>query len=212
MIKLSPTFLWISKFDAKLGVGVKVFKITMGRCLFYFWFKTCIYFCFSLGFQNLMFKSVLQCSSYFVGIYLFFGLKVHFFRGVGGINFCSFDGITIGRCVHHFFILKVWFPIKKTAAKPPAERSEANKVPCEARLIKYISTYIVFTYVLSPEGGPIVFTYVLSPEGTLQSRYWRRSNRRRSRRPSEARLIKCISTYTCNTIKKTEAAHRAKRG
>ena len=36
-----------------------------------------------------MFKSVLQCSSYFVGIYLVFGLKVHFFRGVGGINFCS---------------------------------------------------------------------------------------------------------------------------
>ena len=31
--------------------------------------------------------------------------------------------------------------IKKTAAKPPAERSEANKVPSEARLIKYISTY-----------------------------------------------------------------------
>ena len=46
-------------------------------------------FFFSVGFQNLMFKSVLQCSSYFVGIYLFFGLKVHFFRGVGGINFCS---------------------------------------------------------------------------------------------------------------------------
>ena len=38
----------------------------------------------------------------------------------------SFDGITIGRCVHHIFILKVWFPIKKTAAKPLAERSEAN--------------------------------------------------------------------------------------
>ena len=30
---------------------------------------------------------------------------------------------------------------KKTAAKPPAERSEANKVPSEARLINYISTY-----------------------------------------------------------------------
>ena len=54
-------------------------------------------------------------------------------------------------------------------------------------------------------GGPIVFTYVISPEGTLQSRYQRRSNGRRSRRPSEARLIKCISTYTCNTIKKMAA-------
>ena len=30
--------------------------------------------------------------------------------------------------------------IKKTGAKPPAERSEANKVPTEAKLIKYIST------------------------------------------------------------------------
>ena len=39
----------------------------------------------------------------------------------------SFDGITIGRCVHHIFILKVWFPIKKTSAKPPAERSEASR-------------------------------------------------------------------------------------
>ena len=30
---------------------------------------------------------------------------------------------------------------KKTAAKLPAEQSEAIKVPIEARLIKYISTY-----------------------------------------------------------------------
>ena len=37
------------------------------------------------------------------------------------------DGITIGRCVHHIFILSM-FPLKKTAAKPLAERSEANKV------------------------------------------------------------------------------------
>ena len=29
----------------------------------------------------------------------------------------------------------------QSAAKPPAERSEANKVPSEARIIKYISTY-----------------------------------------------------------------------
>ena len=28
--------------------------------------------------------------------------------------------------------------IKKTAVKPPTERSEVNKVPSEARLIKYI--------------------------------------------------------------------------
>ena len=29
--KLSPTFLWVSKFDVKLGVGVKSFKFTAGR-------------------------------------------------------------------------------------------------------------------------------------------------------------------------------------
>ena len=29
--KLSPTFLWVSKFDVKLGVVVKNFKITAGR-------------------------------------------------------------------------------------------------------------------------------------------------------------------------------------
>ena len=28
--------------------------------------------------------------------------------------------------------------MKKTAAKPPPERSEANKVPSEARLVKYL--------------------------------------------------------------------------
>ena len=55
--KLSPTLLWVWKFHVKLGVGVKIFKITIGRWLFYFWFKTCISFCFSMGFQNLMFKS-----------------------------------------------------------------------------------------------------------------------------------------------------------
>ena len=38
-------------------MGVKIFKITIGRLLFYFWFKTCISCCFSVGFQNLMFKS-----------------------------------------------------------------------------------------------------------------------------------------------------------
>ena len=29
--KLSPTFLWVSKFDVKLGVVIKNFKITAGR-------------------------------------------------------------------------------------------------------------------------------------------------------------------------------------
>ena len=29
--------------------------------------------------------------------------------------------------------------IEKTAAKPPTERSEANKIPNEARLIKYLT-------------------------------------------------------------------------
>ena len=27
--KLSPTFLWVSKFDVKLGSGGKIFKITI---------------------------------------------------------------------------------------------------------------------------------------------------------------------------------------
>ena len=34
---LSPKFLWVSKFDVKLGVIVKNFKITAGRWLFFFW-------------------------------------------------------------------------------------------------------------------------------------------------------------------------------
>ena len=29
--KLSPPFLWVAKFDVKLGVGVKIFKFTEGR-------------------------------------------------------------------------------------------------------------------------------------------------------------------------------------
>ena len=29
--KLSPTFLWVSKFDVKLGVVIKNFKFTAGR-------------------------------------------------------------------------------------------------------------------------------------------------------------------------------------
>ena len=59
-----------------------------------------------------------------------------------------------------------------------AERSEATKVPSEARLIKYIST------------NP--------PKGLCKA-----DTEGGSSQPSEARLIKCISTYTCNTIKKT---------
>ena len=35
--KLSTTFLWVSKYDVKLGMGVKIFKITICRRLFYFW-------------------------------------------------------------------------------------------------------------------------------------------------------------------------------
>ena len=30
-LKLSPTLLWVSKFDVKLGVWVKIFKFTAGR-------------------------------------------------------------------------------------------------------------------------------------------------------------------------------------
>ena len=29
--KLSPTLLWVSKFDVKLGVCVKIFKFTAGK-------------------------------------------------------------------------------------------------------------------------------------------------------------------------------------
>ena len=46
-----PTFLWVSKFDFKLGVGVKILKITRGRWFFYFWLKTCISLCFLWGFK-----------------------------------------------------------------------------------------------------------------------------------------------------------------
>ena len=34
--KLSPTFIWISKFDVKLGSGGMIFKITIYRCALYF--------------------------------------------------------------------------------------------------------------------------------------------------------------------------------
>ena len=36
-LKLSPTFLWVSKFDVKLGVVIKNFKFTAGRWFFIFW-------------------------------------------------------------------------------------------------------------------------------------------------------------------------------
>ena len=54
---MSPSFLWLSKFHVKLGVGVKIFKFKTGRWLFYFWFQTChflFFFVFSSEFQNLM--------------------------------------------------------------------------------------------------------------------------------------------------------------
>ena len=35
--KLSPRFLWVSKFDVKLRVIDKNFKITVGRWIFFFW-------------------------------------------------------------------------------------------------------------------------------------------------------------------------------
>ena len=35
--KLSPTFLWVSKFDVKLGVVIKNFKFTAGTWIFIFW-------------------------------------------------------------------------------------------------------------------------------------------------------------------------------
>ena len=44
---------------------------------------------------------------------------------------------------------------KKTAAKPPAEGSEANKVPSEARLMKYISTYACNTIQKTVAKPPI---------------------------------------------------------
>ena len=45
--KLSPTFLWVSKFDVKLGVWVKNFKIRAGRRLFLF-LGLKVHFLFSL--------------------------------------------------------------------------------------------------------------------------------------------------------------------
>ena len=98
----------------------------------------------SYGFQILM--SSWGCGSKFlkspkVGDFSIFGSKsshehgtMQFWKSYSHFFFSKiwyfslFDGITIGRCVHHILILKVWIPIKKTATKPPAERSEANKV------------------------------------------------------------------------------------
>ena len=65
------------------------------------------------------------------------------------------------------------------SAKPPAEQSEANKVPSEASLIKYISTYTCNT---------IKKTAVKPPAERSEG----------NKVPSEVRLINYISTYTCN--------------
>ena len=41
---MSPTSLWVSKFDVKLGVMIKIFKITAGRWFFIFWPKSSPFF------------------------------------------------------------------------------------------------------------------------------------------------------------------------
>ena len=65
------------------------------------------------------------------------------------------------------------------SAKSPAERSQANKVPSEAKLIKYISTYTCNTIKKTTAKPPA-----------------ERSGANKV--PCEARLINYISTYTCN--------------
>ena len=42
--KLSPTFLWLSKFDVKLGVVVKNFNITISKPLSFFGLKVRLWF------------------------------------------------------------------------------------------------------------------------------------------------------------------------
>ena len=54
--KLSPTFLWVSKFDVKLGVGEQNFQ------------NYPMYVFDGIGSGRTVIKSVLQCSSYFLGI------------------------------------------------------------------------------------------------------------------------------------------------
>ena len=84
------------------------------------------------------------------------GQKIKFFVGGGGIKFefcwgvSSFSGgggIKI-EFWFGFFILKGWFPIWKTAAKPPAERGKANKVGGLAKR----GYLLPISYVLPP--GP----------------------------------------------------------
>ena len=41
---MSPTFLCVSEFDVKLGLGVKILKFTAVKWFFYFWFQTCHFF------------------------------------------------------------------------------------------------------------------------------------------------------------------------
>ena len=69
------------------------------------------------------------------------------------------------------------------SAKSPAERSQANKVPSEARLIKCISTYACNTIKKTTAKPPA-------------------ERSKANKVPSEAWLIKYISTYTCNKIPK----------
>ena len=111
-------------------------------------------FCFSVGFQNLMFirksKSPYVGRFYFLGAWgLFLIKKLTIFWGF--FRKCRMAAQpptcerasaprpqTVGKSLFQF---RNRAREKKTAAKPPAERSEAKKVPSEARLIKYISTY-----------------------------------------------------------------------
>ena len=117
-------------------------------------------FCFSSGFQNLMFirksKSPYVGRFYFLRAWgLFLSKKMTIFwvflENVGWRRSRQLVSApsaprpqTVGKSLFQF---RNRAREKKTAAKPPAERSEANKVPSEARLIKYISTYTCNTII-----------------------------------------------------------------
>ena len=85
---MPPTFLWVLKFDVKLGVGVKILKFTAGRWLFYFWFQKCHFFflsIFSLDFQNLMSSwAGVKIFKFTAGRWLFYFRfqKCHFFQRI----------------------------------------------------------------------------------------------------------------------------------
>ena len=70
-LKIVIKFLWVSKFDVKLGVGVKIFKFTAGRWLFYFRFQKCHFF-------QMILKRILYVK---LGVGV---KKFNFLRGVGG--------------------------------------------------------------------------------------------------------------------------------